>query len=784
MSIRVLFFWGLVLFVVGDFLGLKEYVFLSTGLWCVAIGTVMLILSLFLRKKDKLFCYCGFVVFLLAMGIIIGVNANKISDDNIANFIYKDGILTGTVVPGSWQKDEEDGAKFLLQTRLLSIDSENKPVSGMVNIHVRKIPDGEKIEANSTISFFCQVKPIYANYNPGGIDRVWQLNNRGIFAQASVNFSYVAVSKERSISFDLVLKELLASFKENIGNVMPANQQAIVFAMMFGGYKGIDEQTIADFSDTGLIHILSVSGTHVAIIISFIVWLCRRFKLGSKTTFLLAGLLIGFYAFLSSLSIPVVRASLMAIMILFAKTLDRKIDTGSLLGMVCLLALIYKPTWLLDISFQLSFVASAGLIYLYPPIKSKIDFSPDFISSAISLTLAVQLALAPFLATYFNQISLLSFIANIIVLPVLELCLLASLIGLPLFYILKPLGSIIFVFVSFALDIVVKTVEFLANFSFAIIPIMHMPFWLWICYYLFLFVLFGFLPFYVKRNTRIVLCSLIFAFCSLTYITKVYNSQGFMVHFIDVGQGDASLILTPNKKAILLDTGPSGIYNNFDTGKSIIVPYLKYYGVNTLDLLILSHGHKDHAGGAASIAKSVQIKDVWLSEEKQSDDIKRLLNFAANSNTIIVKSGFETTIDGVNIKVLYSPELSQKVRLENSTIIKMEFADKKFLFMGDADKITEDITMDLTEQVDVLKVAHHGSKNSSNPLFIAKTNPSLAVISVASNNSYGHPNDKVIKRFEKQGAKIARTDKDGAILVKIKDDKLYWYGYKENKEIF
>ena len=784
MMLEKVFFLAVLAFVLGDFLVLSDYL-TGVNLKVVVVIPFCLVVCAWVRKNlDIRFCYAIFVVIFLFMGFLVGSNVHKVSDDSILHFVEQRGIVTGEVVYNSWQSYDNGYAGFVLQVQSFTVGEKTVIASGKLKVRLSKVPESVQFTAGSIISLGGEIKTLTTLYNPGSKNMIDYNYRQDIYGRITAKYDNVAVVERKT--FFSELEKFLQKTKYNMQQVMPKDDQSVLLAMIFGGYTDIDDITIESFSTVGLIHILSVSGAHVAMLVGFVLWLTGKVRLGRKKSTILAVFFISFYAVLCGLSVPVVRSVIMGIALLIGLLLDRKANVSNILGIICILFLLYEPRWLFDITFQLSFLAVAGLFYLSPRIQEKLAFLPDFISTGLAITLAVQIATLPFIAFYFYKISLLAAIANILILPLLELCLLFSLFAL-FFYMLAPIiGSFVFICSSLLLGVAVRLAEFLAGFDFALFFIPYLPEWFWICYYIVVLICFSLLPLSFSGKVRKVVLTSFLVFVS---IFAVVNSTGnqFSVHFIDVGQGDACLVITPNKKAILLDTGVKSDYSDYDAGKQIIVPYLRHYGIKKINLMVLSHGHNDHAGGAASIAKQIPVRELWLPNEEASSSVERLLAVAKDSNKLTMDDKQTAIIDGVEVKVIYAADLGylpKKKNNETSAVVKVSYANKSFLFTGDATQEIEQKITTLLDKIDVLKVSHHGAKSSSDEAFIKKIKPDIAVISVAANNVYGHPALKTLKTLYKNGSKVARTDHDGAVLVKLENDKLVWYGYRKNPRVF
>lgn len=533
------------------------------------------------------------------------------------------------------------------------------------------------------------------------------------------------------------------------------------------------ESTREAFAATGLAHILSVSGTHMALVAGFLLFIIGRG--GEKRIFGVLILLL-LYALLCGGSAPVWRSFLMSAVVLAGAGSYKKAQHGNIFCVTGILLLIYNPLWLLDVGFQLSFAATGGLLFIYPRLSEKLRFIKiSLLREGFAITLAAQLASLPFLLWHFHQLSLITFAANILLVPALEILVIAVLTGLCLPY----AGTYIIAAAGVCMQPLLKAIDLLAAVPAAVINVPHLPPGCFVLYYLALAAYF--MPEFFDRTSR----RFAFICCMLGILAlaaaKLFAPQPFTVHFIDVGQGDAALVQTSSGHNILVDCG--GLQGGFDTGSRIIVPYLRYLGVDRIDLLALSHGHHDHAGGAAGVARLINIYKLLLPQEKPSDDVKKLLCHIPPQNIIKAEEGSIYTVGSCRIEVLAACS-SQGGGNESSVIMRVSEPEGSVLFTGDADESMELLAAGKIKPAGVLKVAHHGSNYASTPVFLRRARPALAVISVGADNNYGHPGREAVQRLQKAGAQVLRTDKLGAVKVCFDGGRMQWYSYRYDKEFF
>ena len=239
--------------------------------------------------------------------------------------------------------------------------------------------------------------------------------------------------------------------------------------------------------------------------------------------------------------------------------------------------------------------------------------------------------------------------------------------------------------------------------------------------------------------------------------------------FLDVGQGDSSVIILPFGKTILIDTG--GLYlSRYNISKNKTVPYLNSLGISKIDLLILTHGDYDHIGDTINLLNEIKVDEVLFNNDSFNDTENKIIKVLDKKNIRYSKNSW----DFRKIKDLYF--LNTKMydnENDNSTIVYFTYENFSFLFTGDASKEREEDIMENYNIKDIsfLKVGHHGSKTSTGSSFIKKINPKYSIISVGENNRYGHPNNEALKNLA--NSKIYRTDLDGSIEIKLNKN-----GYK------
>lgn len=645
---------------------------------------------------------------------------------------------------------------------------------------------GDGIQLVGTISEF------HDYGNPGRMNTVMSNKAKGICGRAMISKYSLVIEPKQENSLARLAEQVRNKYEAYMAQAMPKQDAAAIFAMLFGGYQGIRPELLEAFTVTGIVHILSVSGSHITLMAGTANIVGRFLHMSPRATAALATGVILFYSLLAGAIPPVIRSALMGILTLLALTAGRERDAQHILGLVALGLLLYSPLWLFDISFQLSFGATAGLLYLAPHLRERLRKKlPVFVADSLAVTIGAQLFVLPIIAWYFNVLSLSSLLANLVIAPIVEWIIVAGLLAGLLASLIPLAGKVVFLLASVVLGLVYELSRWVAALPGSQIYMPTFSWWGGILYYMGL----GWLIIDGEHKKRLMFCvgmggklrdskgrqavfllgMLMVVFCCWQILG---NNKEMQVHFIDVGQGDSALVITPHGRAFMVDTG--GVREgSYDIGSRVDVPYLLHYGVQKLDYIFLTHAHDDHAGGVKGILTKIPVGAIGIGHEGAGDylqafgtgeigKIKKLL--------VPLQEGSSIELDGVRIDILYSPE-SRKVQEsqlqatgnEFSNLIRVNYGEASFLFTGDlvAEQEQQVLANGTNVASTVLKVGHHGSRTSSSKEFLTAVNPGWAVISCGYNNSFDHPHKEILHRLTScTKAEILRTDQQGAIVFR------------------
>ena len=561
------------------------------------------------------------------------------------------------------------------------------------------------------------------------------LYNKKIYFTLNIN----SIKKiENNTNLIYYIKIIISNRINDITNSSPYLQTFIL-----GDKSYIDDNINNTYRDNGISHLFSISGMHISLISGILFYLIKRisynnyYNYGVVITFLLL------YTFLLGMIASVIRTIVMYILFAINKLFNLKIKSADLMLFVLVICIIINPFIVYDIGFQYSYIISFTLIILRDKIK-KIN---NYILKSLYISYIAFIVSFPITIYNFYQVNIISIPLNVIVIP------LVSIIIFPLSII-----TFIFPFLDNILHILIKSLEFVSinidKIEFTKIIFAKPNMLVIILYYALIY-----MSLCKRKYLKFLILLILFHKC-YRYIYPFMN-----VTFLDVGQGDSILISFPyNKGNILIDTG--GIYNSsYSIAKNKTIPYLKSIGITCLDYIIITHGDYDHMGEAINLVKEFKVNKVIFNIGNYNDLELELIDILKEKNIKKYKNIKKINMDANILYFLNTREYNDENN--NSSVIYLIYNNIKFLFMGDSgiDRENDIIKKYNLDNIDILKVGHHGSNTSSSKYFIDKINPKYSIISVGKNNWYGHPNDEVLNNLK--DTIIYRTDIDGSIIFKI-----------------
>jgi len=550
-------------------------------------------------------------------------------------------------------------------------------------------------------------------------------------------------------------------FIDRINNI--GNSKNYLFSFILGDSSKIDNKVKDSYQNNGISHLFAVSGMHVSLFMGIILFILEKLKCNQIHSNIIAIIFLLFYMFITNFSPSMLRAGILFILLTFNNIFKLSIKSTNIMILLLCIILIINPFLIFNIGFQFSYTISLFLIVFQSIITRQNNyFKKLLVVSIISFLISLPISIYNF-----YQVNLLGIFLNLLFVPLVS-------------FIIFPLSLFTFIFPIFdnLLIVIINIMEYMSLLFNSInifkLILAKTSFLIIIIYYvIIIYILYGFK--YKNYKGLFILIFMLIVHNNIGY----FNSN-IMITMIDVGQGDSILIVLPyNKGNILIDTGGKMDYkksdwmntnSNNNITKNSLIPYFKSIGIKKINNLLLSHGDYDHMGEAINLVENFKVEKVIFNCGEFNELEQELIKVLDKKKIPYYSCIKELNIDDNKLYFLNNKDYGNENN--NSSVIYTELNSHKFLFMGDAGA---EVESDLIEKynlqdIDVLKVGHHGSKTSSSKKFINEINPKYSIISVGKNNRYGHPNDGVLDNLKE--SKIYRTDQDGSIMFKIKNDKL------------
>lgn len=565
---------------------------------------------------------------------------------------------------------------------------------------------------------------------------------------------------------------LTGRISEKIKNYINLNYSPSVsgflIAIITGDRSGISDELWNSFRRSGTAHLIAISGLHVGIVGAFVYFVftkllsinasfMKRFNIKRLSSLLTIPALI-IFGILSGMSPSTIRAVIMGVMFLLSIALFKKPHTIFITCFSWSSTLLISPSLLFDLSFQLSYAAVFAIILFFSNFK--IYRSKEGVISKIFyfLTLNALTSIAGFAGTAgiiiknFKSIPLFFLPANIIAVPLLTILMPFLLLNLCLSFIPENLNFLTML-VNATAKVLLFNVDFWAGIKNSNLNLPPLDNFEFILYYSLIFILL------IKISCRLkIVFFAIFLFLYTFHNIEFKKEKTMMVSFIDVGQGDSTLIEFPDGENMLVDCGPE--YRDFNAGERIVAPFLWHKGIKKINILAMTHQQSDHIGGCPYIIEHFNVDEIWISD---TDWNLEGFNF---KNTAVIKlhNGIIKNFDKLKIISLNPGVNNNSADNNNSLVIKIEYNRFAILLTGDIGKEVEKILPDGLMST-ILKVPHHGSCTSSTDEFLNSVKPEIAVISAGRRNRFHHPCEKTIQRLKESTDKIYVTASDGTTTV-------------------
>lgn len=700
-----------------------------------------------------------------------------------------DVVVTGDVVTPPLRIGTS--VRYIVDSRFLTDAEGTHPFRATLLVTLRKAEGTRLPGYGMTVLFRGEIDRPRRARNPGEFDRRRYYEASGITHIVSVESDdatmivdssggWWAMSRIVLPAREYVLREIESSIGGQEGEYLKG--------VLIGERGGLTPEIKEAFSLAGVAHILAVSGSNVAVVATFVFLASELFRFPRRGRPAMACLGVVFYMLLVGYQPPVVRATIMAVVLLVGTYAGERSNPINSLGVSGLIILGLDARQLFDVGFQLSFLAVFSIVYLYPMLDALFLRIPGrglfrkgtlWVLRLCSVSLVATLGTLPLTAGYFGRVSVIGLVANIAVIPASGFSLLLGFIAIPLSVVSESVAgayhvlNLLILRLTLNITVIAGGVPFASVDTFRFSAIDAIPFYAGLA-----------LAFHFHRaNARRVLLMVLMT--ALNIWVFVPRSESYRavrdcrISIIDVGQGDAILLELPGGKTMLVDAGPRT--RSLDAGSSIVVPFLRRRGIETVDLLVTSHPHSDHIGGAPAVFSAMQVGAVMNCGRPSASDVYREYQELMSREQCGYEEGrVGMLIDkfpGIRIYLLAPEEEAVSLPDVNngSIVLKVLYGRISFLLTGDAEREAE------THMVarygsflrsTLLKVGHHGSRTSTSPQLLSLVDPEVAVVSVGRPNFYRHPAPEVMQRIRERDIEVLRTDEEGAVIFETDGQQL------------
>jgi competence protein ComEC len=538
-------------------------------------------------------------------------------------------------------------------------------------------------------------------------------------------------------------------------------------ALVLGDVGGMPETWKRGLRVTGLYHLLSVSGVHVAIVAG-VIWRLGLLLPGAPRALRLLATLgaIVLYLLLVGPQPALIRSAVMGALAILALLAERPPAAANALGWAIALLVLDRPEVVGEPSFQLTAAATLGILTIAPALARRWTALPHWLRLPLAASVGAELATMPWLLPRFHAFAPLAALWNLAAVPWTGVALGACLIW----------AGLAFAVPSWAAALVPVLNGIAAPFAWPAnlrpepwisYPLAVSPVEAWLLTCVIGLVLLG-PPSWLRGRAALAGALLLLA---------VTVSAGWPVHhdmelaMLDVGQGDA-ILLRDGRRAILVDGGG---WRGGDLGARVLLPALLGEGIRRLDAVVMTHPDLDHCGGLVDIAGHLPVAEVWMGPGWPDESCAGRLRDLPGVRTRILADGSRAALGRWRFCVLHPPTDDREGTNERSLVVVATAWGKRFLLTGDSEHGTEEHLVETKGSdlhADILKIAHHGSSTSSTDAFLDAVHPRLALISVGIHNLYHHPSPKVLERLEERRVRVLRTDRDGEIVIHLSDRRL------------
>ena len=674
--------------------------------------------------------------------------------------------------------------------------------------------------------------------NPGAMDMSDYYESKSVYYQIKEPVFGVAKVEEKPLykirsEVIALLYRIRIRMSETIETTFPYTDAAILKTMLLGDKSEMENDIRTLYQRCGIAHILAISGLHVALVAAGLAWILEKLRVKKRYSAVVIMFFVAMYGIMTGMSAPTMRAVIMLSISQAAYLVKRTPDMPTCMMEALLIMAVIRPHALLSAGMIMSFMAVAGIITsneIYESIfeKERFVYLPLWMRGHLKkllrgfvMSVCINLWMLPMIIKNYYEVPILSLLLNILIVPLLTVLVAAGFAGVLISF--TGITPTLLVYITHCIFVIYKTsCEMFLKIPFSVIITGHAETWqVLLMYGITGGVIVGFLKrtelyrmikIYDIKNrilksqtlnfssndkktafkiqlidvSTFILLTMMVSMLELTSTWLINQGSGEIV-FLDVGQGDGSIIHESFGRNYIIDTGSS---DNMNVGQRVLIPALKYYGMKEIDCIFISHTDSDHIGGILDLMEEARlyglsIKNIALAEGTEEDENYRCLKQAVSEydkEDLCILGLKRGDIINDNIEVIYPPSIipaSQSDKItersgnDYSLVLSYRRSGVEVLYTGDIGSSVEEIitqnsqnSQNRSETFRILKCPHHGSKYSSSEELLNWFKPDITVISCGKNNRYGHPAMKTLERLKNCGTEVIRTDENGAVIIR------------------
>jgi competence protein ComEC len=675
---------------------------------------------------------------------------------------------------------QQGSNKYILQLQQAMLGDSCKIITGKILVYSDRL-----FSFGDRISLLKEWRYPASQRNPGQFDYRVYLNRHDIYAVVYLTNRDSVATLAHGQGFWLfqhVVEPARSAIQRMIYRYNSANVSSILKALVLGERQDLDRELVQEFTVSGVVHVLAISGLHVGYIILFVTIILRLMRIPYTTQFIILLVLLTIYAFLVRLKPPVLRASLIAMLYIYGTLREKKVDNLNILLGTAFMLLLLDPQDLFNPGFQFSFLAVLGIIILFPRFRDFIFISGvinrlppvRYIWYALVISMAATVFTLPLTIYYYGIWPLYAIVANLLVIPLIGILLFLALVQLLVGLMSVQLALGVGQLIGHSYTLITGVVQILIKLPYAAWDLPKPSGIVIIVIYCIIFALLV-----VKKKYRLKLATVFLVFIVMAAFVYIWNKkeQNIIVTLLDVGHGDAMVVHFPNGNNLLIDGGDCTPY--YDYGIQTVLPYLKEKGSLHLTYMVATHGHKDHAGGLINLLHRVHVDTVVINPYPCDTPLIEQIIALCHARKIAIR---RVTLgdclypdNACRIYILHPPAPGEADPdgvfscNDQSLVIKLQYGNTGVLFTGDIEEKGIQCIGSFGKllESELLKLPHHGSMAYQTTALLRQVNPIIAVASASANRRFNLPSEKLIRVLKSEHIPFLQTGREGALVFEL-----------------